>query len=266
MRIQSARNRLALYVAAALLAAAVTFVPTPYSLMLPGRAVDLRSVVTVDGKRSLGPAFYLTDVRFAAGSRPQQLLAAFIPGVGMVRTQRFRSERHDGRRVRRSRARGHEREPIHCGVRGGACRGSARAGSALARHARIFCEILESKERCCVRWTCSFRSTAIPSRRRSTWSRRSPRRKARLAGSHCADAAWESNGSCAVPTMAYGTRTGLGAYLTTMYERPEIPVAVHFICRVLKGVGRIDVRTRNLQDAAAGSSYLRSGASREPER
>jgi PDZ domain-containing protein len=32
----------------------------------------------------------------------------------------------------------------------------------------------------------------------------------------------------AVPTIPYGSRTALGAYLTTIYQRPHIPVAVSF--------------------------------------
>jgi PDZ domain-containing protein len=31
-----------------------------------------------------------------------------------------------------------------------------------------------------------------------------------------------------VPTMRYGDRTALGVYLTTIYQRPQIPVAVSF--------------------------------------
>jgi PDZ domain-containing protein len=31
-----------------------------------------------------------------------------------------------------------------------------------------------------------------------------------------------------VPTVTYGSRVGLGAYLTTIYERPRIPVGVSF--------------------------------------
>jgi PDZ domain-containing protein len=87
MRIYLARNRLALYVMAAALATVLSLVQTPYSLMLPGRAVDLRDVVSVAGYEPPSAPFYLTDVRFAAHVTPAQLLGALIPGVQVVRTK-----------------------------------------------------------------------------------------------------------------------------------------------------------------------------------
>ena len=39
----------------------------------------------------------------------------------------------------------------------------------------------------------------------------------------------------AVPTIRYGDRTALGAYLTTIYQRPHIPVAVAFHLPAVSG-------------------------------
>lgn len=86
MRLSLARNRTAIYVTAALLAAVALFAPTPYSLILPGRAVDLRQVVSVAGRPAPPGHLYLTDVRFATRVTPAQLLRAFAPGVRVVRT------------------------------------------------------------------------------------------------------------------------------------------------------------------------------------
>lgn len=85
MRVQLARNRLFIYVAAAVLAAAIAFGSTPYALMFPGQAVDLASVVHVEGHPAPEGALYLTDVRFAQHVSALQLLAALAPGVQIIR-------------------------------------------------------------------------------------------------------------------------------------------------------------------------------------
>ncbi len=85
MRVRVARNRVAIYAAFAVLALICAFAPTPYSLILPGHALDLGDVVSLSG---LTPQahLYLTDVRFATRVTPLELLSAFTPGVRVVRT------------------------------------------------------------------------------------------------------------------------------------------------------------------------------------
>jgi PDZ domain-containing protein len=85
MRVKLARNRVAIYAAFAALGLVCAFAPTPYSLILPGRALDLGDVVSLSG---LAPQthLYLTDVRFATRVTPLELLSAFTPGVRVVRT------------------------------------------------------------------------------------------------------------------------------------------------------------------------------------
>lgn len=85
MRVKLARNRVAIYAAFALLALICAFAPTPYSLILPGRALDLGDVVSLTGLSSQ-THLYLTDVRFATRVTPLELLSAFTPGVRVVRT------------------------------------------------------------------------------------------------------------------------------------------------------------------------------------
>ncbi|HEX5275438.1 MAG TPA: PDZ domain-containing protein [Candidatus Rubrimentiphilum sp.] len=80
-----ARNRVAIYAALAVAALICAFAPTPYSLILPGRALDLGDVVSLAGLTSQSHV-YLTDVRFATRVTPLELLSAFTPGVRIVRT------------------------------------------------------------------------------------------------------------------------------------------------------------------------------------
>ncbi|MEO6913037.1 MAG: PDZ domain-containing protein [Candidatus Baltobacteraceae bacterium] len=68
------------------MAAALAFVPTPYSLILPGEAVNLRQVITVSGRPAPQAAFYLTDVAFEQNASPLLLLQSLFPGTRVVRT------------------------------------------------------------------------------------------------------------------------------------------------------------------------------------
>jgi PDZ domain-containing protein len=85
MRVKLVRNRVAIYAALAVVMLICTFAPTPYSLILPGSALDLGGVVSLAG---LTPQsrLYLTDVRFATRVTPLELLSAFTPGVRVIRT------------------------------------------------------------------------------------------------------------------------------------------------------------------------------------
>ncbi|MGZ3560668.1 MAG: S16 family serine protease [Vulcanimicrobiaceae bacterium] len=86
MQFRLARSRAPIYVAAAVWAAALALVPTPYSLILPGRAVDLRNVVTVAGHAPPQTHFFMTDVAFAPHAVPIALLRGLAPGARIVRT------------------------------------------------------------------------------------------------------------------------------------------------------------------------------------
>ena len=80
------RARLTVYAAAALVAAVGAFWPTPYSLLLPGTALDLDTVVSVAGHAPPGVHLYMTDVSLLANAAPFTLIDAFFPGVRVVKT------------------------------------------------------------------------------------------------------------------------------------------------------------------------------------
>lgn len=80
------RKRVGLYIVAAVLAAAVSFAPTPYSLILPGSAIDVRTVLTVAGHHPPPERYYMTDVTLSERVAPIVLLEKFLPGTRVVRT------------------------------------------------------------------------------------------------------------------------------------------------------------------------------------
>ncbi len=86
MRFGFGRTRLAVYLTAALVAAVGTFLPTPYSLLMPGTALDLATIVSVPGHPSPGVHLYMTDVSLLPNAAPFTLLDAFFPGVRVLKT------------------------------------------------------------------------------------------------------------------------------------------------------------------------------------
>lgn len=80
------RGRVVLYIVAVLVAATVSFLRTPYSVILPGRAIDVRDVIAVQGHAAPVDRFYLTDVTLEEGVSPIFLLQAFAPGGRVVKT------------------------------------------------------------------------------------------------------------------------------------------------------------------------------------
>jgi PDZ domain-containing protein len=80
------RTRLVVYLAAALVAAVGTFWPTPYSLLLPGSALDLDTIVSIPGHASPGVHLYMTDVSLVTNAAPFTLIDAFFPGVRVLKT------------------------------------------------------------------------------------------------------------------------------------------------------------------------------------
>lgn len=85
MRVRFARTRVPLYAVAAIVAATLAFVPLPYALILPGRAVDLRDVVSVQGHPPPAARYYMTDVEFLPRVTAFQLLDALEPGARVLR-------------------------------------------------------------------------------------------------------------------------------------------------------------------------------------
>lgn len=67
-------------------AAAAFFIRTPYSLLTPGSAVDLRGVIRVNGYGPPAERFDLTDVSVVQHVPPLILLGAVLPGAEVIRT------------------------------------------------------------------------------------------------------------------------------------------------------------------------------------
>jgi PDZ domain-containing protein len=89
LRVRFARNRLIVYATAAVLVAVGTLVRTPYSLLLPGQAVDLRDVVRVRGHAPPVVRLDMTDVSFVPNVAPFALAAGLTPGARIVRTDKL---------------------------------------------------------------------------------------------------------------------------------------------------------------------------------
>ncbi len=77
-------RRRALAAAAAVgLFVVLSFIPTPYYIVAPGSAVDLRARVVVEGHAPPSQPYYLTDVIIAPATATM-LAARFLPGVRLV--------------------------------------------------------------------------------------------------------------------------------------------------------------------------------------
>ncbi|MDQ6931922.1 MAG: PDZ domain-containing protein [Candidatus Eremiobacteraeota bacterium] len=85
MRAVIARKRLKVYSVAALVVAALSFTPTPYSLILPGSAVNLNKIISVAGHPQPKAQYYLTDVTLQQHASPLLLLATVLPGARLVK-------------------------------------------------------------------------------------------------------------------------------------------------------------------------------------
>jgi PDZ domain-containing protein len=225
-RFTLSRHRGALYVAAAVFAAVAAFLPTPFSLMLPGRAVDLRGVVSVAGRSTPATPFFLTDVRFASHVTPVQLLAGILPGAQIIRTQQVMpgsmtaveyegvereamsesqsiaavvAERAAGLKVPYPRSRVLVVYFSPTSRASGALRPLDMLVSINGHPIAVNVDVVHALAG--VRAGSSVRMAVVRRGRELTVQ---------------------------VPTMPYGERTALGAYLTTIYQRPQIPVAVSF--------------------------------------
>ena len=81
-----ARRRIVLYTMVAVVAAMVSFIPTPYSLILPGSAIDIRTLVRIAGHSAPREPYFLTDVTLREAVSPVLLLDAFAPGTRVLKT------------------------------------------------------------------------------------------------------------------------------------------------------------------------------------
>ena len=226
MRIRLAPSRAGLYIAAVILAAAATFVPTPYSLMLPGQAIDLRGVVSVAGHTPPPPPLYLTDVRFAPRATVTELFTALLPGARVVRSkdvlpQGVTAGEYDG--VEREAMSESQSIAAFVAERAAGLRVPVPqsrvlavyfAPDAPARHVLRSLDMLVSLNGHPIASTPDVRQ-ALEHVKAGT--------KVRLAVMRHGQELRLS-----VPTMQYKTRTALGVYLTTIYQRPQIPVPVSF--------------------------------------
>jgi PDZ domain-containing protein len=194
--------------------------------MLPGRAVDLRQVVSVQGRATPSTPFFLTDVRFAPHVAPLQMLAGVLPGASLFRTHEVMpgsmtaveyegvereamSESQSIAAVVAERAAGlkvpYPRSRVLVVYFSPASRASkvlrpldmlvALNGHPIASNADVVHALAGVRPGSVVRMTVMRRGDDMV---------------------------------VSVPTIRYGDRTALGAYLTTIYQRPHIPVAVTF--------------------------------------
>jgi len=226
MRLVFARNRLIAYAVAAVLAAAAAFVPTPYSLMLPGQAVDLNSVVSVQGHAAPQGSLYLTDVRFAPRATSAQLLGKVIPGVQIVRTQDYVPQNttaveYDG--VQREAMSESQSIAAFVAERAAGFRvpvPQSRVLVILFSRSSLAKAVLRPLD-----MIVSINGHPIASNVdvERLLSHVKPGSDVRIAVFRRGE-----ERALTVPTIAYKTRTALGAYLTTIYERPQLPVAVSF--------------------------------------
>jgi PDZ domain-containing protein len=225
MRVKLARNRLAIYAALAVLALICAFAPTPYSLILPGRALDLADVVSLAG---LTPQshLYLTDVRFATRVTPLELLTAFTPGVRVILTDdvlprgitpvQYENVERDAMSESQTIAAAVAERAA--GYRVPAPRSrvvilSFSAGSDAARVLRAL-DVVDS-----------INGTPV-----ATGARLAELMRGIEAGATVTVGVFRHGAArtVRVKTGAYRGRTVLGTYLTTIVDPPRLPVPVHY--------------------------------------
>lgn len=173
-----------------------------------------------------GPPLYLTDVRFAPRATITQLLSALTPGARIVRTQDVLPQG-----VTAGEYDGVEREAMSESQSIAAFVAERAAGlSVPVPRSRVLAVYFSpnSPAKSILRpldMLVSLNGHPIASNVDVRLALKGVK-----AGSsvHLALMRRGEELHLAVPTMAYGNRTALGAYLTTIYQRPEIPVAVAF--------------------------------------
>jgi PDZ domain-containing protein len=232
MRIVVDRYRSVLYAAAAMLAAVAAFVPTPYALMLPGRAVDLRGVVRMQGYPPLRMPYYLTDVRFAPHATVLQLSAGFFPGAQIVRASTIVASSLDSIRYE-----GLEREAMSEAESIAAAVAERAAGLRVPPvHSRVLIVYFAPGSHAQPQLHALDMLVGVNGRRISTNQDVVAALRSVPAGSNVQITVFRNGRERiqSVRTIKYGTRTALGVYLTTIFERPDIPLVVTYH---LPGVG-----------------------------
>ncbi len=226
MRRPPGRKRFFAYLTALVLAALAAWVPTPYSLMLPGKAVDLRDVVFVHGHAAAPGSLYLTDVRFAPRASAVALLTAALPGAQIVRTEDVVPQ--------------HTTAVEYDGVQREAMSESQSIAAFVAEREAGYRVPIPRSRVLAILFSPSSRAKTIlhpldmivsieghPIASNADVERAlagvKPGSSVRIAVFRKRGERWLS-----VPTIAYKGRTALGVYLTTIYQRPQIPVAVAF--------------------------------------
>ncbi|HET9392690.1 MAG TPA: PDZ domain-containing protein [Candidatus Rubrimentiphilum sp.] len=226
MRLHLARNRVAIYVAAACLLALCAFIPTPYSLILPGRAVDLADVVSLGGGHPAQTRLYLTDVRFATRVTPLELLSAFLPGVRVVWTNDILPSG-----VSMTRYEGVEREAMSESQTIAAAVAERAAGYHVpSPRSRVMVVYFVPHSRASQVLRQLDILAAVDGKSISSSSDLQKALRRVKAGTVVHVGLFRNGGRriAAVQTTAYRGRTVLGTYLTTIYERPRLPVGVSF--------------------------------------
>ena len=226
MRVQLARNRLYVYVAAAVIAAAIAFGQTPYSLMLPGEAVDLGTVVHVNGHAQPAGTLYLTDVRYARHVTPLQLLAVLAPGVQVIRAGEVGPQSSTALEYE-----GVQREAMSESQSIAAFVAERAAGYRVpVPQARVLALLFTKWSRARgvlhpLDMLVSINGHPVASNADvdRVMSSIKPGASARIAVfRHGVERILN------VPTVLRKGRANFGVYMTTIYQRPEIPVAVSF--------------------------------------
>jgi PDZ domain-containing protein len=225
MRVRLARNRVAIYAALAVVALICAFAPTPYSLILPGRALDLSDVVSLAG---LSPQthLYLTDVRFATRVTPLELLSAFTPGVRVIWTDDVLP-----RGITATQYEDAERDAMSESQTIAAAVAERTAGYRVpAPRSRVMVLYFSAHSDASRVLRSMDVIAAINGKPVATGARLAEVMRTIKAGTVVSVAVLRQGSArtVRVKTGAYRGRTVLGTYLTTIVEPPRLPVAVHY--------------------------------------
>ncbi len=225
MRVRLARNRIAIYAALAVVALICAFAPTPYSLILPGRALDLGDVVSLAG---LSPQthMYLTDVRFATRVTPLELLSAFTPGVRVIKTDDVLP-----RGITVTQYEDAERDAMSESQTIAAAVAERAAGYPVpAPRSRVMILYFSAGSDASRVLRPMDIIAAVNGKPVATGARLAEVMRAIKAGTVVSVGVLRHGSARTVRIMtgSYRGRTVLGTYLTTIVEPPRLPVAVHY--------------------------------------
>lgn len=226
MRLRLERNRGPIYFAAAVLAAALVLLPTPYSLILPGRAVDLRDVVTVSGRTHDATHVYMTDVTFVPRVRLLGLIEALQPGAHIVKSEQVVPDGQDAIEYEDAmREAMSESQEIAAVV-------AERAAGLKVPMPRGRLMVVYFSPTAPSKNVLHFGDMILAINGHPTPARANVQRALSHTrpGSSVHVHVLRRGGpvTLSVPTIDYDGRAALGVYLTSIYERPRLPVGVAF--------------------------------------